>query len=53
VLIPTEEPAMYPGHMLTMLSGMHARQQAPRHPAERQDIRVGWPRVRPTHADRW
>jgi hypothetical protein len=34
-----------PGRTLTMLSG---RQQAPRPPAERQDVRVGWPRVRPS-----
>ena len=41
------------GLMLTMLSGLHARERAPRHPAERRDIRAGWPRVRPTSIDRW
>ena len=51
--VPTlypKEPAMHgtPGLLLTMLSGLHARQQAPRHPGERQDIRAGWPRVRPS-----
>lgn len=41
------------GLLRTMLSGLHARRQAPRHPAERQDIRAGWPRVRPNTVDFW
>jgi hypothetical protein len=37
-----------PGLANVMLSGLRHRHQAPRHPGERQDIRAGWPRVRPS-----